>query len=142
VPNLPEYAKQPTIFPTWLPRGKDPSNNIPIFIPSLPAHLDALIYQATQYRHSKPELAELASWEIRNLTRYLYLELPHQQLRLLIEIEEDDFIDHYLQNYKRKPVFVYRRVPGTDSEFESTRVKEWDPSSYPDWCHQWRGITE
>ena len=133
-PHLPESAKQHTIFPKGLPGGNDSLNNFPIFIPSLPAHLDALIYQMTRYQHSKPELASLALWEIKNLARYLYLELPHQQLRLLIELEEDEFIDRYLQNYNRKPFLVYRKAPGTDSELEPTRVKEWDPSSYPDWC--------
>jgi hypothetical protein len=69
----------------------------------------------------------LASWIIRNLTRYLYLELPHQQLPLLIELEEDEYMEEYLRDYKRKPRFVYREGRGT-------QVQEWDPTSYPDWC--------
>lgn len=42
VPNLPERATQHTIFSEGLPRGKGPSNNYPIFVPSLPMYLDAL----------------------------------------------------------------------------------------------------
>jgi hypothetical protein len=125
--GLPERAVAAWTFSERLPRGKSPSNDYPILVPSLPAYLDALIFHATRYRQSKPNFALLASWIIRNLTRYLYLELPHQQLPLLIELEEDEYMEEYLQDYKRKPCFVYREGRGT-------RVQEWDPTSYPDWC--------
>lgn len=131
-PNLPEYATLPTLFPKGLQIRKSPSNPHPIFIPSLPAYLDVLAYHEQHYKVLKPGLATLASLQIRNLTRYLYLELPHQQLPLMIEMEEYDYMDNYLQKHKRKPVYVYRAVPG--GVLESVRVKEWDPSSYPDWC--------
>jgi hypothetical protein len=125
--NLPERAVAAWTFFEGLPRGKSPSNDYPILVPSLPAYLDALIFHATRYRQSKPYFALLASRIIRNLTRYLYLELPHQQLPLLIELEEDEYMEGYLRNFKRKPCFVYQRGLGT-------RVQEWDPTSYPDWC--------
>lgn len=132
LPNLPERATLNTIFSKGLPRGKGASNKCSVLVPSLPVYLDALIYQVTHYKQSKPGLASIASWQIRNLTRYLYLELPHQQLPLLIELEEYGFMEDYLQGYKRKPFYVYRRLPG--SNLESIQVKEWDPNSYPDWC--------
>jgi hypothetical protein len=114
-------------FSERLPRGKSPSNDYPVLVPSLPAYLDALIFHATHYKQSKQNFALLASWIIRNLTRYLYLELPHQQLPLLMELEEDEYMEEYLRDFKRKPCFVYQRGLGT-------RVQEWDPTSYPDWC--------
>ncbi|KAF2265041.1 hypothetical protein CC78DRAFT_579722 [Lojkania enalia] len=79
VPNLPERATPPTIFFKGLPRVKSPSNNYPILVPTLPSYLDAIIYHKTQYHHSKPGLASISSWQIGNLTRYLYLELSCQQ---------------------------------------------------------------
>jgi hypothetical protein len=114
-------------FSAHLPRGKSPSNAHPILVPSLPAYLDALVFHETHYKKSKPGFKLLASWIMRNLTRYLYLELPHQQLPLLMELEEDEYMEEYLRGYKRKPFFVYRGGLGT-------RVREWDPDSYPDWC--------
>ena len=69
-------------------------------------------YHVTQYKHSKPGLASIASWQIRNLTRYLYLELPHQQLPLLIELEEHEFMHDYLQSDKRKPFFCLSESAG------------------------------
>jgi hypothetical protein len=125
--GLPERTVAAKTFSEQLPRGKSPSNDHPILVPSLPAYLDALIFHATRYKQSKQEFALLASRIIRNLTRYLYLELPHQQLPLLMELEEDEYMEEYLWNYKRKPFFVYREGLGT-------RVQEWDPTSYPDWC--------
>jgi hypothetical protein len=102
-PNLPEQAVAPPTFHPKLPRGKSPSNPHPIFIPSLPAYMDALVYHTTHYRKSKEELALDATWIVGNLVRYLYLELPHQQLLLLMEMEEDGYIEEYLKDYKRKP---------------------------------------
>jgi hypothetical protein len=140
VPNLPERAIQPSLFHEGWPRGISSTKHFPVHIPSLPAYLDALIYHVTRYKISKPGLASIASWQIRNLTRYLYLELPRQQLPLLMELEEDQFMEEYLRNYKRKPFFVYRAVGG--NELEATRVKEWDPASYPEWCDTMKHSSE
>ncbi|EUC39870.1 hypothetical protein COCMIDRAFT_110324, partial [Bipolaris oryzae ATCC 44560] len=35
------------------------------------------------------------------LMRYLYLEMPHQQLSLLIVLKEFKFIENYLRSYER-----------------------------------------
>jgi hypothetical protein len=119
-----------------LPRGKSPTNNHTVHVPSLPTYLDALIYHDTHYHHSKPDLASESSWEIRNLTRYLYLELPHQQSRPLIELKEHEYMKNYLQKYVhiRKHCWVRRVVPGNEMELKSVRVKEWDPTSFPEWA--------
>jgi DNA-binding PadR family transcriptional regulator len=60
------------------------------------------------------------------------LELDHQQLPLLIEMEEYEFMESYLKRFIRKPRFVYR--VDESGEFETTRVREWDPESHPVWC--------
>jgi hypothetical protein len=93
--------------------------------------MDALVYHTTRYRKSKEGLALASACIVQNLTRYLYLELPHQQLPLLMEMEEDDYMEEYFKDYKRKPFFVYGIVEGV---FESQQVRLWDPSSYPEWC--------
>ncbi|UPX14122.1 uncharacterized protein EKO05_0004613 [Ascochyta rabiei] len=104
------------LFSEGLPRGRSQYNTYPVFVPSLAVYLDALIYHSNHYGYSKPGLATIASLQIRNLTRYLYLELPHQQLPLLIELEEYEYMDEYLGRYKRKPFSVYRRASGSDVE--------------------------
>jgi hypothetical protein len=53
-------------------------------------------------------------------------------LQRLIELEEDEFLEEYHWNYERKPIFVYTAVCG--NELEATRVKEWNLTSYPEWC--------
>ncbi|KAL1606301.1 hypothetical protein SLS60_003703 [Paraconiothyrium brasiliense] len=131
IQNIPKWLTPRPLFVKGYPRGKSSSNNTPIFVPTLPTYLDALIYHATQYKESRRGLSSESSWQIRNLTRYLYLELPHQQLPPLIELEEDRFMEEYLRTYVRKPYFAYHNVPGLG--FTGTRVREWDPTSFPDY---------
>jgi hypothetical protein len=128
----PASAHPNAIFFSSLPRGKSAANAHCIHIPALPAYIDALVYHVTYYKATKPGLWALSSWQLRNLTRYLYLELDHQQLPLLIEMEEYEFMESYLKRFVRKPRFVYR--VDEKGEFEATRVREWDPESYPAWC--------
>jgi hypothetical protein len=47
-------------------------------------------------------------------------------------MEEYEFMESYLKRFVRKPRFVYR--VDEKGEFEATRVREWDPESYPAWC--------
>ena len=93
--------------------------------------MDALVYHTTRYWKSKNGMALDSACIVSNLVRYLYLELPHQQLPQLMELEEDGYMEEYFKDYKRKPFLVYRIVEGV---FESQQVKLWDPSSYPEWC--------
>jgi len=130
-PNVPEQAVALRTFHPRLPRGKSPSNPHPILVPTLPAYMDALVYHTTRYRPSKEGLALHSAWIVENLVRYLYLELPHQQLPLLMEMEKDEYMEEYFKDYKRKPFFVYGIVEGV---FKSKQVRLWDPSSYPEWC--------
>ncbi|KAF2454309.1 hypothetical protein BDY21DRAFT_353607 [Lineolata rhizophorae] len=124
------------ILPPQLPRGKSSKHHGSVLIPSIPAYLNALDYHTTEYRHSKPALSQIGSWQIRNLTRYLYLELPHQQNTLLFELEAktNEFLFQYLKHYKRKPRYVPvdegARVGGL------MLVKEWDPETYPDYIRR------
>ena len=132
VPNSPPGAHPPAIFFPGLPRGKSASHPSPILVPNLTTYLDSLIYHAIYYKTTKPGLWAVSLWVLKNLTRYLYLELDHQQLPLLIELEEYEFMEAYLGRYVRKPRFVFRR--DEKGEFEATRVREWDPKSLPKWC--------
>jgi hypothetical protein len=76
-----------------------------ILVPNIASYLDALVYHDAQYRSSKPRLALISAWQIRNLTRYLYLELPKCRLQVLIEVEAESekFLEDYFNKYKRKP---------------------------------------
>ncbi|KAF1828454.1 hypothetical protein BDW02DRAFT_593240 [Decorospora gaudefroyi] len=133
VPNAPPRSVHPNaIFFPGFPRGRSENHPQPILFPNLITYLDALIYHITYYKTSKPGLWSVSSWLLSNLTRYLYLELDHQQLPLLIELEGYEFMEGYLRRYVRKPRFVYR----TDEkgEFEATRGREWEPESFPQWC--------
>jgi len=140
VPNSPSSAHPNAIFFPGLLRGKSASHPNPILVPNLTTYLDSLIYHAIHYKTKKPGLWAVSLWQLKNLTRYLYLELDHQQLPLLIELEEYEFTEAYLGRYVRKPRFVYRR--DEKGEFEATRVREWDPTSLPEWCwtNPWTSI--
>jgi hypothetical protein len=132
VPNSPPTAHAPRIFFPGLPRGRSATHTRPILVLSLPTYIDALIHHATHYKISKPGLWFVSNWQLRNLTRYLYLELDHQQLPLLIELEEYESMEKYLERFVRKPRFVYGR--DGRGEFRAVRVREWERESYPEWC--------
>lgn len=112
---------------TVYPRAKGLNNRSPIFVLRIPAYLDALVYRTTHYQTSKPELVSIANWQIRNLTRYLYLELPHQKNAILfqVEAETERYMEPYFERYVRKPRFVLTRLNGM------VRVHEWDPATNP-----------
>lgn len=100
---------------------------LPITIPRVPMYLDALVHHKTSFADSKPMLHYHAWWQIRNLARYLYLELPHQEQLVLFEVQDKThrYLQDYLSKFVRKPRFVLTRTG------EMVRVKEWDRSSYP-----------
>lgn len=106
-PHLPQRAAAPGPFFPSLPRGRSARNTQKIFVPSLGPYLDALVYHKRWYQESKLGLVASSLVQIRNLTRYLYLELDGQKFALLMVMEEDEFMEKYLKGYKRKPFFVY-----------------------------------
>jgi hypothetical protein len=70
-------------------------NSSPIFTPRIHAYLDTLASQVMRCQKSKPQLHSFAQWQIRNLTRYLYLDVPHQRDVILFQVEEET--ESYLQ---------------------------------------------
>lgn len=79
-----------------------------ILIPAIASYLDALVYHRTKYRSCRPQLALVSGWQIRNLTRYLYLEQPKRRIEVLFNVEADTekHLERYLATYKRKPRYV------------------------------------
>lgn len=98
IPNLPKQATLHDIFSAGLLSGKRILNNYTILVLSLPVYLTAFIYYVRHFKYSNLGLASIALQQIRNLTQYLFLELPHQQFPLLKELEEYEFMDDYPQN--------------------------------------------
>lgn len=111
---------------------------MPIYIPSIPAYVDALVDQYRLYKAgSKPALAYYATWQLKNLTRCLYLELPHQKNTILLEIEgrNERYLEQYFGNYKRKPFYVI----DVESR-QPVKVNVWNPTSYPESLRKhWEG---
>ncbi|KIW09637.1 uncharacterized protein PV09_00501 [Verruconis gallopava] len=106
--------------------GKADDTNL--FIPTIPTYLDALVYHIIQYTNTKTSLAFISQWQIRNLTRYLYLELPDLRNQILFEVEgsTERFLENYFNNYKRKPFYVLSK------EGELVLVERHSRSSYPE----------
>jgi len=76
-------------------------------VPSLGPYLDALAYHMRWYRDSRPGLAVESGLQVHNLTQYLYSELGKLRDALVMVMEEDVFMEAYLDRYVRKPFFVY-----------------------------------
>jgi hypothetical protein len=128
----------PALIPNAESRGPDevPDENLstgnPIglhsfFVPKIPADLDALVAQKTQYLSAKPQLCSIASWQVRNLARYLFLELPHQKDAILFQVEANTeiYLQSFLDHYRRKPFYVL------DADGKPMLVSQWDPKTYP-----------
>jgi hypothetical protein len=108
-----------------------PKNSSPIFIPRIPAYLDTLVSQAMRCQKSKPQLHSFAQWQIRNLTRYLYLEVPHQRDVILFQVEEEteSYLQDYFKRYKRKPHTLFL---GEKESARTVVVNVWDPKTFPE----------
>jgi hypothetical protein len=69
--------------------------------------------------------------KISKLTKHLYLELPHQQIAVLFEVETETatFMKGYLKQDKREP----RKIISSDGaqQLQAFTVKEWEPETYP-----------
>lgn len=76
------------------------------FIPTLQAHLNALLDQIRKYSGdpAKKAMYSEARWNIWNLARYLFLELPHQREKILNKVHEQNRepMEERLNAYKRK----------------------------------------
>lgn len=118
------------VLPPNKPRGRSPNNTTPIFIPSIPTFLDALVDQKRLYKAGcKPALAFYAGWQLNNLTRYLYLELPHQKNTIQFEVEarNEGYLEQCFVNFKRKPFYVI-----DIQSRQPVLANVWDPDSYPE----------
>ena len=117
-PNLLSHCDQSRLSP-------HPLDGISILVPSIPSYLNAMVYHATQYKTAKPQLSFMSKWQIRNLTRYLYLELPECRHRVLLEVDADakQFLGQFFDKYKRKPLF------NVNKSGEVVEIKPWVPQS-------------
>lgn len=66
-------------FAPYQSQSKGVTERLRVFyVPRIPAYLDVLVAQYARYnRNNKRQLSSAANFQIRNLTRYLFLELPH-----------------------------------------------------------------
>ena len=123
----PDIRPKPTdcIFPT-LPHGKPLGSSEQIFIPGIPTFIQAMWSQKVDNAEFKPELAVQATWFIRNLTRYLYLEVSPRRHEIVFQLEEpyDAMMEAYMVKYRRKPTVV-------SSLGKIVEVEVWDPTTYP-----------
>jgi hypothetical protein len=76
-------------------------------------------------------LHSFAQWQIRNLTRYLYLEVPHQRDVILFQVEEEteSYLQDYFKRYKRKPHTLFL---GEKESARTVLVNVWDPNTFPE----------
>lgn len=124
--TLAQVGEQYKIGFPGLPRAQGPRISEPVLIPCISMYLDALVYQRFRYKSLKPEFTVVADFQIHNLTRYLYLEIPCQKNAILfqVEAETEDFLQPYLERYKRKP--RHTLIDGKCVYF-----KEWPPETHP-----------
>jgi hypothetical protein len=96
------------VLPPILAQSTD--TNYPIYIPTIPRILDALLNQA-RYRVIYAEnftgmLGNRPQYHLRNFVRYLHLEKPQQRERVLPELAERNRgnMEAAMNKFKRKPL--------------------------------------
>ncbi|KAA6410355.1 MAG: hypothetical protein FRX48_05776 [Lasallia pustulata] len=103
-------SKGVMVLPSTLARSAD--MNYPIYIPTIPRILDALLDQA-RYRITYAENfpgkgGNRPSYHLSNFVRYLHLEKPQQRERLLPELAERNrgAMEAAINKFKRKPLLT------------------------------------
>jgi hypothetical protein len=92
----------------------------PIYIPTIPRILDALLDQANHrviYAENFPgKLGNRPEYHLRNFVRYLHLEKPQQRKRLLPELAERNQgkMEATMNKFKRKPLLTLASLQQKD----------------------------
>jgi hypothetical protein len=92
--------------------AQSPDMKYPIYVPTIPRMLDALLDQA-RYRVTHPEefpykYGNRPWYHISNFVRYLHLEKPQQRERLLPELADRNRgdMEERINKFKRKPLLT------------------------------------
>lgn len=102
-------------------RSQSADKRDPIYIPSIPRMIDALLDQA-RYRVMHPEEfptpGDRPRYHLRNFIRYLHLEKPTQREKVLPELVERNRgeMEVLLNKYKRKPLVTLASIQAEELE--------------------------
>jgi hypothetical protein len=108
-PKLPGYYEEHNmpLLPPIQARAKIMRRDIPIFIPTIEDHLNALLDQMREQRRTKLYNGGVPSWQIKNYIRYLYLDWsPTRDWLLSTKIRERnvELMTERLDIFLRKPL--------------------------------------
>lgn len=104
-------------------RSQSADKKDPIYIPSIPRMIDAMLDQA-RYRVTHPEefsnliRGNRPRYHLRNFTRYLHLEKPTQRERVLPELAERnrEEMEVLVDKFKRKPLLTLASLQAEELE--------------------------
>jgi hypothetical protein len=113
-PLLRHYEERNTpLLPPIQERAKIMRRDIPIFIPTVEDHLNALLDQTREQRKTKCHNGGVPNWQIHNYIRYLYLDWTLARNWLLstkIRERNLELMTERLDKYRRKPLLRYDRL--------------------------------
>lgn len=101
------------LLPLIQMRAKIMEREIPIFIPTIEEHLNALLDQLREQRETGLFNGNAPQWQVGNFIRYLFLDwTPTRNWLLSSKIRERnlDLMTERLDNYWRKPLISYDAV--------------------------------
>jgi hypothetical protein len=101
------------ILPFMQIRAKIMRRDIPIFIPTIEEHLNALLDQLREGRETKLSNGGAADWQINNFIRYLFLDwTPTRNWILAEKIRERnrELMTERLDKYQRKLLILWDPV--------------------------------
>lgn len=103
------------LLPIMQLRAKIMRRDIPIFIPTVEEHLNALLDQLKEERKTKLRTGNIPEWQIKNFIRYLCLDwTPTREWILSSKIRKDnvELMTERLDKYQRKLLILWDRVLG------------------------------
>lgn len=84
----------------------------PVFIPTIPEYLDSCLSCTGGQSHMDDESYAVPEWDLDYLSRYLALDLPHQQAKLFPKVHQANLLeDYFINRQRRQEVRIEFRYP-------------------------------
>ena len=82
----------------------------PVFIPTIPEYLDSCLSCTGGRSHMDDESCTIPECDLDYLSRYLALDLPHQQEKLLPKVHQAKLLEDYFVNRQRRQEVRMKKI--------------------------------
>lgn len=143
-PPLLQYFEERNLplLPPIQARAKIRRRDIPIFIPIIEDHLNALLDQRREQIRTNRANGGAPEWQVRNFIRYLFLDWkPARDWILSTKVRERnrELMAERIDKYRRKPLL---KIDRPKAELTVISYMPWEQSIRPEFQHRTEGGRE